>query len=330
MSQTNLGAALHKNGWIKQNKLRVISALFLLAMIFSVSLPVVAGAQPQGRRRHTNRDRRVSHSEVQETLQDIPGVMESSDQTVAQSDADSAATSTTNGTVVDVPKDAKKGVTFGAEGGPKLDIQLPNATEASEGTQVAAGTVAYESGNGSANAVQATEDGGVRMLTIIDNPSAPTAYDYKVTVPNGGRIELTPDGGAIVLAAESSEPIASVAAPWAKDAEDKTIQTWFTTDGQTLTQHVQHNIPGVVYPVVADPSVSWGWTGYNVYFSKGETNAMAWITGAAASMATGKLLGLVSFGIVPAAQWATRNGYCVAVFRSYNPNSVMVPWPYRC
>jgi hypothetical protein len=112
--------------------------------------------------------------------------------------------------------------------------------------------VAYEANNGSANAVQPTEDGGVRMLTIIDNPNAPTAYDYKVTVPNGGRIELTPDGGAIVLDS-ASQPIVTVAAPWAKDAVGTAVNTWFTTDGQALTQHVQHNVEGVVYPVTADP-----------------------------------------------------------------------------
>ncbi len=41
--------------------------------------------------------------------------------------------------------------------------------------------------------------------------------------------------------------------PWAKDAEGKELKTWFTTDGLTLTQHVEHNVKGVVYPVTADP-----------------------------------------------------------------------------
>jgi hypothetical protein len=253
MSQTHLGTVVNKNtGWLKQNKVRAMSGLLLLAMVFSVCMPVVAAAQPQGRRRHTNRDQRVSGSEVRQTLQQVPGVLESSDQTAVQADGDSAATASVNGTVVDVPKDAKQGVTFGAEAGPKLDIELPNAAQAAEGTQVAPGTVAYEANNGSTNAVQATEDGGVRMLTIIDNPNAPTVYDYKVSVPGGGAIQLTGQGGAVVLDTQG-QVVSVVDAPWAKDAEGKAVQTWFTTDGQTLTQHVQHNVPGVVYPVVADP-----------------------------------------------------------------------------
>ncbi|NBP58697.1 MFS transporter, partial [bacterium] len=30
-------------------------------------------------------------------------------------------------------------------------------------------------------------------------------------------------------------------------------KTWFSTDGLTLIQHVEHNVAGIVYPVVADP-----------------------------------------------------------------------------
>jgi hypothetical protein len=47
--------------------------------------------------------------------------------------------------------------------------------------------------------------------------------------------------------------LASVAKPWAKDANGLQIKTYFTTDGQTLTQHILHNVAGVVYPVTADP-----------------------------------------------------------------------------
>lgn len=318
MSQAIWGTALHKNGWIKQNKLRIMSGLFLLAMVFSISLPVVTAAQPGGRRHRTNRDRRVSQGEVQQTLQNVPGVLESSDQTVAGSDADSAATVTTNGTTVDVPKDAKEGVTFGAESGPKLDIQLPNAAEASEGTQVAAGTVAYEANNGSANAVQATEDGGVRMLTIIDNPNAPTAYDYKVTVPNGGSVQITPDGGAVVLDAHQ-QLVATVATPWAKDAVGKAVQTWFTTDGQALTQHVQHDVAGVVYPVTADPSFSWGWTGYTINFNRDETYYIAVGGIGALGHYVGGYAGAIigSGGGAWVADQARKLGLCMSVWKSH-------------
>ncbi|HEU5187247.1 MAG TPA: hypothetical protein VFT87_01965, partial [Candidatus Saccharimonadales bacterium] len=200
----------------------------------------------------TNNDNTVTSTETKEALQDVHGILGSSDQIVAKTDADSAVVANVAGSTVDIPKDPEQGVTFGAEAGTKIEIDLPSAENAGTAKTVANGVVAYDSGNGSANAVQATEDGGVRMLTVIDNPNAPTTYDYKVTVPNGGKIELTEDGGAIVLD-RNDQPISTINTPWAKDANEMPIKTWFTTDGQTLTQHVQHNVPGVVYPVTADP-----------------------------------------------------------------------------
>lgn len=201
---------------------------------------------------NTDSNDSVSTAEVGQALQSVPGVLSSSDQISTKTDVDSAIVASVGGNTIDVPKAPEEGVTFGATNGPKLDIALPNADEAGAAKKVAPGVVAYDSGNGSANAVQANEDGSVRMLTIIDNPEAPTTYEYKVVVPNGGNVALAADGGAVVNDSQG-EAITSVGAPWAKDAAGVAVTTWFTTDGASLTQHVAHNVPGVVYPVTADP-----------------------------------------------------------------------------
>lgn len=73
------------------------------------------------------------------------------------------------------------------------------------------------------------------MLTIIDNPDAPTTYDYKVSAPDGGKIALTADGGAMIVAADGAV-IASIATPWAHDATGNAITTYFTTDGRPVVQ----------------------------------------------------------------------------------------------
>lgn len=321
-SQGILGSRFYKN------KPRLMAFTFLGAMLFSIVAPVgIAAAQTDVAA--TNNDQTVSNTEVGQTLQSVSGVLASSDQVVTTSDADSAVTSTTAGSLVDVPKDASEGVTFGAESGPKLDIQLPSADQSGDAQKVAEGVVAYDAGNGSANAVQATEDGGVRMLAVIDNPDAPTAYDYKVTVPGGGKIELTVAGGAVILDA-AGQVIAQVDTPWAKDANQAAVETWFTTDGKTLTQHVKHNVPGVVYPVTADPRVSRSWHGITLYLSRWETNLVAWSTSAAGAYFgwTG-FGGLLAWGAAPAAQWATSHGYCLAIYKSHFQWYV-VPWAYRC
>ncbi len=228
------------------------SGVFGLLLVFAFSLvtPITAAAMTDDS--STNHNDAVTATETKTALADTASILGASDQIVVKTDADSAMLASTAGTTVDVPKDPEQGVTFGAQTDTTIEIGLPNAEAAGVAKMIAPGVVAYDSGNGSANAVQATEDGGVRMLTVIDNPNAPTEYEYKVTVPDDGYIALTEDGGAAVFTAQG-EPLYVVSAPWAKDAEDKMVRTWFTTDGKTLVQHVEHNVAGVVYPVTADP-----------------------------------------------------------------------------
>lgn len=235
------------------NKLRLPTLLVAATMLATIIMPtsyVLAEEITASTDNNTN----VTTSEVAEALRDTSGILAASDQTKTTTDADSAIQAVTAGASVDIPKDASDGVTLGSADGtrPAIDISLPNAENAGDAKQVAPGTVAYPANDGSANAVQATEDGGVRMLTVIDNPSALTSYDYKVTVPGGGRIEITELGGAVVLNA-ANEVVAMVDAPWAKDANGTPVKTYFTTDGLTLTQHIEHNVPGIAYPVTADP-----------------------------------------------------------------------------
>ena len=65
-------------------------------------------------------------------------------------------------------------------------------------------------------------------------------------------IEIQEDGSAIVYDRDNTA-ISLIGKPWAEDAEGKEVKTWYTTDGLTLIQHVEHRVPGIVYPVVADP-----------------------------------------------------------------------------
>lgn len=163
-------------------------------------------------------------------------------------DGDSAAQTA----AVDIPVDPTKGVKL-TDGGQTITIGLPNATQGGRGAKNNKGVVAYSGRNGSANAVVPADNGGVQFLTTIESKKAPTKYDYPVTLPKGGRVEvLDGSAGAIVYDAQN-QPLVAVAAPWAKDANGKDVKSHFTTNGKKLTQHVAHKAKGVAYPVVADP-----------------------------------------------------------------------------
>jgi len=182
-------------------------------------------------------------------------MLESSRSIAVTSDSHSVLKAAVGNATVSAPKRATDGVVLSG-GDDQVSIQLPNASQDTAAQTIANGVVTYGGTNGFANVVQTT-DNGVRMLIFINSPDAPTTYDYKISVPQGGTVELTSDGGAAVRNAKRAV-IAMVAAPWTADATGKVIRTSFTTDGQTLTQHIAHNVPGVVYPVIAGPWLSWG------------------------------------------------------------------------
>jgi hypothetical protein len=209
-------------------------------------------------------------------------------------------------------------------------IPLPNADQSDQAQVVADGVVAYTGNDDSANAVQATEDGGVRMLTIIDNPNAPTEYNYDVTLPDGGYITINSDGGATIFNGDDTL-IAAVATPWAKDANGKVIETYFTTDGSTLTQHIIHTTDGIVYPVTADPLFTYAWNGTWTFLSRAETTYAANMSGYAVGIKFRSLPGILVGAAIITAEFAmSQNNTCLAFFSSrvwWTPSWVFA---FRC
>lgn len=173
-------------------------------------------------------------------------------------DSDSAAVVTKNGMTTDVPKDPEDGVSLGADGAPSVIIGLPNADEAKDAQRTDDGSIIYAGTDGSAQAVIPTAS-GAQVLTTIANADAPTRYTYDVTVPDGGKVELTDNGEAVVF--DGSGAVMLVApVPWAEDSKGNAVPTHYETDGKSLTQVVEHNTGNYAYPVVADPSF-WGFVG---------------------------------------------------------------------
>jgi len=173
--------------------------------------------------------------------------------------AQSASAKSAVTTTVDVPKDADSGVTV-TQSGESTRITLPGAKNAGPAMRVASGIAAYSTGKSSAQAVQQTNNGSVRMLTVIKNASAPTSYDYGFNAKGeaGEHFAVLTDGSAMLLDA-GGKIVGAVAKPWAKDARGKAVATHYVADGSTLTQVVDHRAKDVAYPVVADPFLIPAW-----------------------------------------------------------------------
>lgn len=113
------------------------------------------------------------------------------------------------------------------------------------------GTVTYQRGlEGTDVAVQAFER-GVRIQTILNDETAPAAFEYLVDVPVGGRI-LAADDGSLLVVDGAGAPLGGFGAPWAKDSAGHDVVTHYDVHDSTVIQLVDADADAV-YPIVADP-----------------------------------------------------------------------------
>ena len=180
---------------------------------------------------------------------------------------------------VKVPEDASKGVTAsrtsGAAASTSITVGIGGDKEQA-GKLASNGSVVYN-GETTGRTVHATKD-GVRISNIIRSADAPNEYVHKLTLPNGAKVmraseyQLSGEDAENSKAAsaqttnatgESADPIvvvdknnmliAGIGEAWAKDANGKDVPTNYEIKDGSLIQKVDHNQPGVQYPVVADP-----------------------------------------------------------------------------
>lgn len=102
------------------------------------------------------------------------------------------------------------------------------------------GAVVFEGTDTQAStAVQATEDGGVRFMTVTSGSDAPEDYRFDMDLPAGAQILGTEDGGFIVVDGQGNF-LQTIEAPWAKDANGQDVAVSYRLEGSTIVMHVQH------------------------------------------------------------------------------------------
>jgi hypothetical protein len=212
------------------------------------------------------------------------------------------------GVSVELSSDAADGVSVDSPTAGEFEIGLPFA-EAADRAEVVDGVVVYDNNNGSTTTPLVNDDGSVQILTTITDENAPTEYTYVVEAASAGGLVLSKDGGVDVVGADGFV-VSHVLAPWAVDADGRSVPTRFVVDGSTLTQVVDHGL-GVVYPVVANPKFTSTWWNKTLYFNMTESAVVAsggataaWIAhyfGLPGSVISGVLAGYASaFGLYTA------------------------------
>jgi hypothetical protein len=175
------------------------------------------------------------------------------------------------GSEVELPVDPSEPLVFGGVAG-EIGVGLPVVAGVGEGVVDESGAVVYESGAGAVSlAAQATVDGGLQVLVVIDGADAPSEYRFDMSVPAGATLVATADGGAEVVGADG-QVVAGVAPAWALDADGQPVPTRYRIEGTTLVQVIDHH--GAAYPVVGDPN--FGFFGVCDVFTGALHEIMTW------------------------------------------------------
>lgn len=225
--------------------------------------------------------------------------------TVSTSESGTKALDGTIGaTKVTVPTDPAAGISLGA-GAEAISIGLPFAEHADSATVEAPGVVSYDNNNGSITVPVVENDGTVQINTVVNDADAPHRYTYPLEVPVGQSLRLNDADGSAYVAGEDGTASALIATPWAKDADGNPVRTHYEVQGNTLTQVVDFTRT-TAFPVVADPSVSFG---TYVVVTMSQATAKAINTGSA-----GTAIGLLALAgpvgaIIGAAVYGTVGSY---------------------
>jgi len=178
----------------------------------------------------------------------VPKVLDNQAEIAVQPGKEATFLSETTDVSVTLPADAGATIEI-AEPGSTLSVRLPGGGALEE---LAEDVAVYDHGDGSETVPIVKNDGSVQITTVISDPSAPTRYDYAITISDGGYMEML-DNGFVVLHEKDGSWAGGIMPPWALDAAGKAVPTRYVINGSTLTQVVDHDSEGVSYPVTADP-----------------------------------------------------------------------------
>lgn len=176
---------------------------------------------------------------------------------------------------ISIPTDPSAGVKLTSDDSPLgggLAVSLPSELNLASAQVAGDGTVLYPAVDGGASAaVQLLDDGTTRIQTVVPDAQAQHQFSYRF---GDGVIPVVNVDGSVALTVNEPDgltvKIGSVAAPWASDANGNPVSTSFRVIGATLVQTIATN-ESTAYPVVADPSVSFGW-GVYIHYNRTEVH----------------------------------------------------------
>ncbi|MCW2902032.1 MAG: hypothetical protein JWO67_4297 [Streptosporangiaceae bacterium] len=99
--------------------------------------------------------------------------------------------------------------------------------------------------------VAQTTGNGVRLLTVVHGPNAPTEFRFPVSLADGLSLEAMPSGGFDVVHTRFGATVGRFYSPWACDTMFRHVKAEYRLDGGAIVLRVPHE--DAAYPVLVDP-----------------------------------------------------------------------------
>ena len=190
------------------------------------------------------------------------------------------------------------------------------------------GLAVYGNGADSAFALSTAKTGANAGYVVIAAATAPTVYQFQLTVDGGPAGLRLAAGGVVDVLDGAGTVVNSLAPAWAKSADGTEVPTSYSVAGNILTQTVEHS--GASYPVVADPLIRCDGLWCTALLSRAETRQVASGSFAPGALCAwfgpvGRLCSTLILGGWAHANVALSRGMCSA-FRVWQQN--LVSWPH--
>lgn len=115
----------------------------------------------------------------------------------------------------------------------------------------------------------------VETFTVLHSSEAPETFSTDVDLPAGHRLVEVEDGLVAVVSGDDAPPVMFIEAPWAIDANGRSVPLALSIDGDDVVLHVAHHESSeIAYPVLADPI--WYYAGYGYRLNNAEYDYCKW------------------------------------------------------
>ena len=102
---------------------------------------------------------------------------------------------------------------------------------------------------------------GVEVSALLASRNSPEQLAFELTLPDGGSLRASDEGGAEVVDGEGGV-LATVSAPHAVDAQGTEVPVTLRTEGDRFYLEIAHRQMDVAYPLFVDPEITEDWSGF--------------------------------------------------------------------